>query len=173
MYFWIPIYFALTAIFSVITPLAYFFFTKKGSQFLKNSLNPYFPKKMIEEVVAEKVEKALSDCEVEELIDKKLEVLVIVFKQKIPMAATFLVGGLLEKLKSSAKIELLKIAPELKEHCKENFLEKYKFDDAFYFLKDQIPKKVYYSFLFRIGLFYGALGFMFGLIQLLILWLLA
>lgn len=60
------------------------------------------------------------EAEMAPFLDKKLENLVYVFKQQIPMAAMVLTPALTEKLNVLAKQEILKIAPDLKKL----FLEK-------------------------------------------------
>ena len=57
----------------------------------------------------------LFDAEIDKAIDEKLDSLVLVLKKQIPMASTFLVGSINEKLKSHAKGEMLKLIPEVKQ----------------------------------------------------------
>jgi len=63
----------------------------------------------------EKIGKRIDLSEASEnLIDERLDRLVEVFKEEIPMASMFLKGSLVEKLKKPAKKELLEALPELK-----------------------------------------------------------
>ena len=50
---------------------------------------------------------ASSSDAIDALLDAKLELLVLLFKQQVPMASTFLVGPLVDRLKGEAHRELM------------------------------------------------------------------
>ncbi len=114
-YLWIPLYSAFVGMLSMFLPLAFIFYSAKGFQFFRRVCSGFFADVDFEEIVEDKLDNDVFDAEVELLLDQKLDDLVLVFKREIPMAGTFLVGGLVQKLKRSAKGEILKMVPEIKQ----------------------------------------------------------
>ncbi len=93
---------------------------------LRYFLRPKLLEKMIQEKLVE-IEKTLHQKmaqtnfqhDIDEILDRHLNDLVLIFKQQIPMAELFLSGNLITKLKGQAKNELMKMMPELKEKVME------------------------------------------------------
>jgi hypothetical protein len=110
----VPLYGALIGWFAVYLPFSYLRYSKRKEAVIKEAAASLFKTAEISKMVESKLDNDLFDAEIEELIDQKLDDLVIVFKQQIPMASTFLVGNLVEKLKASAKNEIIKMVPDMK-----------------------------------------------------------
>lgn len=65
------------------------------------------------------VDHILSEHEASSLLEEELDQLVLTFQQEIPMAATFLKGSLLEKLKDKARMRLMGLFPKIKKRINE------------------------------------------------------
>ena len=112
-----------------------------------------------------------------QLVDEGIDRFVVRMKAKIPMAGMFLTGPLLADLKAQAKEEFIKVLPDLKEHIKSHMNEHLSIQD---FIADKIrafsPDKLEHlvmkvakkelSTVERLG---GVLGFLVGLIQVLLM----
>jgi hypothetical protein len=161
----IPIYGAVSAFFIVM--ITGYFLTKseKGKQIVNELANSILCDADISQILSSKLDTDLLDDEVEAVVDKKLDDLVLIFKQQIPMASAFLSGSLVGKLKSSAKVELLKDVPELKKR----FIERMKneLDDGTVVeeLKDKLTWLCCRSFLMKVGGVACMIGALLGLLQ--------
>jgi len=111
---WFPLYCALVGGLAVGLPLALILFTRLRDSLIENISAAFWNHLDLQAIVEQKLDNDVFDAEVELLIDKKLDDLVLVFKQQIPMASTFLVGGLVDKLKAKSKAEIIKMVPDLK-----------------------------------------------------------
>lgn len=111
----VPVYGAISAIFLTTMIGLCFYRSRDARKLIKEAVNSLISDENIEESLRGTVGNDSFEQEVEDTIDEKLDDLVIVFKKQIPMASTFLVGPLAEKLKGSAKVEIMKIVPDLKD----------------------------------------------------------
>ncbi|MEC7838531.1 MAG: hypothetical protein VX777_00675 [Chlamydiota bacterium] len=114
IYLWLPLYCAFVGVLSTLLPLIYFLYSESGIHYFRDGCARIFRDVNFAATAEKKLDNDVFDAEIEELLDQKLDDLVLVFKRQIPMAGTFLVGGLVEKLKKSAKAEILKMVPEIK-----------------------------------------------------------
>lgn len=69
----------------------------------------------IKALFLERMEKVGFDQQVEKLLDKKIDDLVEVFRQQIPMGSSFLVGSIVERFKSKAMAEIMTMLPSVKD----------------------------------------------------------
>lgn len=121
----IPLYGALTGWCAVYLPLSYVRYSRKKRAILKG-VAASLPKSVeMSHGLESKLDNDIFNAEIDVLIDAKLDDLVLVFKQQIPMASTFLVGNLVEKLKGSAKGEIIKMIPGIKDKLVQQAFEKY------------------------------------------------
>ncbi|MEM1282526.1 MAG: hypothetical protein AAGG81_03130 [Chlamydiota bacterium] len=115
LYLLVPLYCAVSAIIIIMMVILHCSYFSCGYILFKELLEQLVKSREIYEVLEQQIDKEIFESEVEEVIDDKLDDLVLVFKQQIPMASTFLVGSFVEKLKKSAKLEILKIVPDIRE----------------------------------------------------------
>jgi len=107
--------------------------------------------------------------EIQGLLEKRLELLVLIFKQQIPMASMVLTPTLTEKLNLLATQEIIKIVPDLKRLLAEKLQNG--------FLKDTLATKmigldlhkfeqIYFPLLQKGAFLASLFGFSVGLLQL-------
>jgi len=162
-------YSAIIGWLAVYLPILYLRLLYKKEQFIKQLYCSLIKTGHFEEIVVQKLQSDQFDQEVEELIDHKLDDLVMVFKRQIPMASTFLTGGLLIKLKASAKVEIVKMIPDIKA----KLLLRVRRDMKSTHLFDQHADCINVKRIDRYCLIYASIGaligFLLGLVQLAIM----
>lgn len=161
----IPLYCALSA-FIVVICIGYLLLrSAKGKLLLRGWLQKWMGKGKVDELFDSLIDSSLVEREAEAMVDQKLDDLVVVFKQQIPMASTFLVGSLADKLKNSAKVELMKILPDARQRFKES-LRNQGFESFFIakFVED-LTWPHCRSQVIRIALIACAIGALLGVIQ--------
>ncbi len=110
------------------------------SFYLKNILSNFIANQQQE--VLNKIDLEGTDQEITNLINQQLDSLVILFKKEIPIAAFYLTNQLIEKLKDKARVEMIKMAPDLKKRVVGPILEKLKepqLKDSSFILKSLKP----------------------------------
>lgn len=162
LYLFIPLYGAVSAVI-VITMVGIYF--TRGKRLFKDTVRELVTSREIYEVLGAGLNKEKFENEVEEVIDDKLDDLVLVFKQQIPMASTFLVGPLVDKLKKSAKLEILKIVPDIRE----KLMKRMKADHVDERVIDKLAASITWSsskpIITHIGVVSAITGALLGLIQ--------
>jgi len=156
------IYLSLSAVVSgaiigwcaVSLPLLYVRFFHKKEVLLKRLCSSVLEASDFEQGAVKKLQNDVFDAEIDALIDRKLDDLVSVFKRQIPMASTFLTGSLLVKLKASAKVEIVKMIPEIKEKLLLRIKHSFKPDRLLEALTDRLD----FALIDRICFFYGLIG---------------
>lgn len=111
----ICLYGAIIGFIAVYLPILILRLSRKKELFIRQICSSLIETADLNEAIHKKVENGEFDAELEGMIDRKLDDLVLVFKRQIPMASTFLTGTLVVKLKASAKEEIVKMIPEIKE----------------------------------------------------------
>lgn len=130
----------------------------------------------IEAIVRQTIEEIDLKGEMEGLLDKHLNDLVLIFKKQIPMGGLFLTESLTGRLKTQTKDEIVKMLPELKNKVAGRLLSN--FDQREFFKKklqvwstllfQEIAGKVFKQEIGRLSLCGALLGFIIGLIILII-----
>lgn len=106
------------------------------------------------------------ESELDELLNKHLNQFIVTLKMQIPMGGMFLTETLNSKLKALAKLEFLKMLPELKSKISTRVIHPSLFTEI---IKNALGKKVMYSILsstlagFAIGLIIGLCFFAFNI----------
>jgi len=173
LYLFIPLYCGLVGVLSAFLPLAYLIYSKSGLRHLREGCSRIFSDVNFAAIAEKKLDNDVFDAEFEELLDHKLDDLVLVFKRQIPMAGTFLVGGLVSKLKHSAKEEILKMLPEIKNRL----LTRMQKDLDSQMIVDIVVDRVQFKSISRYIILFcaagGSIGLTLGFIQLAIIHLLS
>lgn len=166
LFLFVPIYGAFSAIIVILGTGYYFKKSSNGQQLLKESVKAIIDGNELEKVIEGSVDNENFEKEVDGIIDEKLDDLVLVFKQQIPMGSTFLVGPLVEKLKGSAKKEIIKIVPDMKDRLMRRMKSQKNGD----LLAEKLFESITWSFCkpitLKIGGIAAGIGAILGMIQL-------
>ncbi len=116
----------------------------------------------LEDQLHRKLEAADIHMDVDSLLEQRLEALILLLKQQIPMASMLLSGSLAEKFKGQAKVEILKMLPSLKQRLLDRLSEEV---DIKEWVLKQIQEFAIEKQALRIVLYAALLGFLVGLIN--------
>ncbi len=148
---------------SAVMPL-WIILSKFGAEYLQSFILNTIDFSVIDRNIQHSLQKKEHVNFIHHLIEKKVEDLVPIFKNKIPLLNTFPVGNLLNKLKEYSREELIKIVPEIQDRFVRNITSNI---DPKYFIQKIITglQKKIRNKLFPIFAAIGALfGCFFGLI---------
>jgi hypothetical protein len=132
--------------------------------FRMNRLRPLIAHAMdsLEEQLHRKLENADIQADVDALLEQRLDALILIFKQQIPMASMLLSGALAEKFKGQAKEEILKMLPGLKQRLLDRFSKEV---DIKEWVFTQIREFAIEKQARRVSLYAALLGLLIGLIN--------
>lgn len=158
----LPIFNALGAFLCVYLLCCYAFYRGRIQSRVKNEL------KELEIKIRHKLEAVNFQSEAALLLDERLDRLIFTLRQEIPMASLVLSGKLIQKLKTQAQDEILKIMPELKQKLIERLAAELDVGHFFEKMGDRFWKQ-YFS---TIAYWAALIGFFVGfLLFLVIIWI--
>ena len=135
--------------------------------FRMENLKPLIARTMdsLEEQLHRKLEAADINMEVDSLLEQRLDALILLLKQQIPMASMLLSGALAEKFKGQAKVEILKMLPNLKQKLLDRL--SHEIDIKEWVLK-QIQEMAIEKQILRYSLYAALIGLVVGIINIII-----
>lgn len=123
-----------------------FFYCIK-SKAAKRELKNVFTKSLSDGAFLDTIQSQLKESgnegELEELLNGKLDEVVTNLKRQIPMAGMFLTGSLEETIKESAKAEIYKALPEVKELALKSIMKNLDFEALFEGLSIKLSPSFY------------------------------